>query len=640
MQNLLRDLTELLSKDDRLVSEGKLLKNKVIELALKMDSDLIKLLLKSKPIKKHFFTDVDGVLVFDKIKFQKFVSNKEFLPDSYTAFKNKIGLVNENGNYLSESKEVVLAWPYKDCVLEGGQTKEDQKRDEIFWNETLAPDEIDRLLAPKVFTNFIRYDTHGERQLTGKEVIDFSKENLIIKGNNLLSLHSLKAQFRGYVKLIYIDPPFNTASAANTFSYNNNFNHSAWLTFIKNRIEIAKEMLSTDGIFVTAIDHYELFYLGVLCDEVFGRENRMGVISVVHNPGGRQDDAFFPTAHENMLFYAKDISSAKLLTLGSSNEKISQYVLSDRYGNYKLRGFRRSGNNSRREQRPELYYPIYYNPQTNHISLEKKHGHIEILPIDEKRIERCWRWGKETLIEKLDRYIEVKRTNKGFDIYIKEREDDYKGEKPKTIWDKPKYTGQTATNELKKLFGDKVFSYPKSHYLIMDVLKISTEKDDIVMDFFGGSGTTAHAVLELNREDGGNRQFIICEQMDYVETVTTKRVVKVVEHIGKGEFIYCELMKYNEAYIQRIRKAKTAADLLAIWKNMQEKAFISYRVEPKAINENISDFEKLTIDEKKRLLIEILDKNQLYVNYSEMDDAEYRISETDKKLNRKFYEER
>ena len=120
MQNLLRDLTELLSKDDRLVSEGKLLKNKVIELALKMDSDLIKLLLRSKPIKKHFFADADGVLVFDKIKFQKFVSNKEFLPDSYTAFKNKIGLVNETGNYLSESKEVVLAWPYKDCVLEGG----------------------------------------------------------------------------------------------------------------------------------------------------------------------------------------------------------------------------------------------------------------------------------------------------------------------------------------------------------------------------------------------------------------------------------------------------------------------------------------------------------------------------------------
>ena len=123
MQNLLKNLTELLSKDERVFSEGKLLKNKIIELALKMDADLIRLLLKSEPIKNHFFTLIDNVLVFDKIKFQKFVSNKEFLPDSYTAFKNKIGLVSEEGYYLSESKEVVLVWPYKDCVLEGGQNE-------------------------------------------------------------------------------------------------------------------------------------------------------------------------------------------------------------------------------------------------------------------------------------------------------------------------------------------------------------------------------------------------------------------------------------------------------------------------------------------------------------------------------------
>ena len=154
MQNLLNELKQLLLQDERCVAEGQLLKNKVVELALSIDAQLIKLLLKNKSIKKHFFTDIDGVLVFDKIKFQHFISNKEFLPDSYTAFKNKIGLANENSDYLSESREVVIAWPYKDCVLEGGQTKEDQKRDEIFWNETLAPDEIDRLLAPKVFTSF------------------------------------------------------------------------------------------------------------------------------------------------------------------------------------------------------------------------------------------------------------------------------------------------------------------------------------------------------------------------------------------------------------------------------------------------------------------------------------------------------
>jgi adenine-specific DNA-methyltransferase len=153
MQNLLEELKLLLSEDERLVIEGKLFKNKVIELGLNCDASLLKLLLKNEKIKRHFFTEVDGFLVFDKIKFQRFVSNKEFLPDSFTAFKNKIGLANEDGEYLSESKEVVLSWPYKDCILEGGQTKEDQKRDEIFYNETLAPDEIDRL-QEKAFLSY------------------------------------------------------------------------------------------------------------------------------------------------------------------------------------------------------------------------------------------------------------------------------------------------------------------------------------------------------------------------------------------------------------------------------------------------------------------------------------------------------
>lgn len=293
MQNLLEELIQLLSEDERLVSEGKLLKNKVIELALNMDAGLINLLLKNVSIKRHFFAEIGGVLVFDKIKFQRFVSNKQFLPDSYTAFKNKIGLVNENRDYLSESREVVLAWPYKDCVLEGGQIKEDQKRNEIFWNETLAPDEIDRLLAPKVFTNFKRYDKDGEHDLSGKEKIDFSKENLIIKGNNLLALHSLYKRFAGKVKLIYIDPPYNTGSEGDTFVYNNNFKHSSWLTFIKNRLETARKLLKDDGFIAIAIDHVEIYYLGAIADEIFGRENRVGLVTVLHNPKGRNLSKFF-----------------------------------------------------------------------------------------------------------------------------------------------------------------------------------------------------------------------------------------------------------------------------------------------------------------------------------------------------------
>ncbi|HOQ38658.1 MAG TPA: site-specific DNA-methyltransferase, partial [Acetivibrio sp.] len=189
---LLEELRLLLGKDERLVSEGKLLKNKIIELVAKNDKELIKLLLSNERIKDNFFSKIDEVLIFDREKFMKFVNNKEFLPDSYTAFKNKIGLT-ANENYIAQSKEVVLSWPYKDCILEGGQEDPDEKRKEIFHNEILAPDEIDRLLDPKVFTNFKRIDKDGEHSVEEIKQTD----NLIIKGNNLLVLHSLKERLAG-----------------------------------------------------------------------------------------------------------------------------------------------------------------------------------------------------------------------------------------------------------------------------------------------------------------------------------------------------------------------------------------------------------------------------------------------------------
>lgn len=633
-------LQTLLKSDQRFVDkDGDLLKSEVIDKAWKIDRKLIELLLDDESIKSKFFDEIKGHWIFNINTFIDYVQDKNFYDSSYTKFRNKIGLTID-GKFLKGRGEVALVWPYKDCILEGGQTKEEEKRKEIFFNEVLAQDEIDRLLDPKVMTNFKRYTVNGEEKVTEfkRDKDGTIRENLIIKGNNLLALHSLKTQFRGKVKLIYIDPPFNTASAANTFAYNNNFNHSVWLTFMKNRIESAKNILLPNGIFVVSIDHYELFYLGVLCDEVFGRENRMGVISVVHNPGGRQDDIFFPTAHENMLFYAKDILKAEIFTLGANKIKISQYVQSDIFGNYKLRGFRRSGNNSKREQRPGLFYPIYYNPKTNHISLEKIYGYIEILPIDEKGIERCWRWGKETFLEKFDKYLEVKKTKKNrYDFYIKEREDDYKGEKPKTIWDKSKYTGQTATSELKKIFGDRVFSYPKSVFLIMDVMKITTRENDIVLDFFAGSGTTAHAVLNLNKEDGGKRKFVLCEQMDYAESITAERVKKVITNNKNGNFIYCELMKYNEAFVERIRDAENSEALLTIWEDMKAHSFLNYNIDIKKMDESIEEFKKLPVAKQKEMLMGILNKNQLYVNLSEIEDQDFKVSDEAKQLNRLFY---
>jgi adenine-specific DNA-methyltransferase len=271
MQNLYNDLEKLLKQDERFFAEGKILKNVATELAIKLDVQLLKLLLKDKQLKEYFFVEADGVLVFDQDKFVKFINNKEFLPDSFTAFKNHIGLA-EGNEYLKDSGKIVLAWPYKDCVLEGGQDKEDVKRNEIFYNEILAPDEIDRLFEPKVLTNFKKVDKTGEHKV---EQIN-EQDNLLIKGNNLLTLHSLKKKYRGKVKLIYIDPPYNTGSEGDTFAYNNNFKHSSWLTFIKNRLEVAKEFITEDGFIAIAIDHVELYYLGALADEIFGRENRVG----------------------------------------------------------------------------------------------------------------------------------------------------------------------------------------------------------------------------------------------------------------------------------------------------------------------------------------------------------------------------
>lgn len=670
MQNLLKDLTELLSKDDRLVSEGKLLKNKVIELALKMDASLIKLLLSIDPIKKHFFKDIDGILVFDKIKFQKFVSNKEFLPDSYTAFKNKIGLVNEAGDYLSESKEVVLAWPYKDCVLEGGQTKEDQKRNEIFWNETLAPDEIDRLLAPKVLTNFKKYDKDGEHELAGKEEIDFSKENLIIKGNNLLALHSLYKHFAGKVKLIYIDPPYNRDEDKATF-YNDNFNHSTWLTFMKNRLEISKKLLKPDGVLFISIDDNEQAYLKVLCDTIFRRENFLANIAYERSgvSGLGQGGDFVVNTHESILSYTKNRSDFKAYDLTGEGdfgyEEMKRYnkILKKVGTGKEIRRFTAPATNE------EVIILKHQDFEIETISLRNFENRVaEIKAIYFKNFENIFR---NTSIQEENefqnkilsfckdgfysaKYLVSRGKHKGkwitayyFNgqvfVWLKDSATISEGEIVKTnklsdFWDHASIPKADLANE----GGVKLRRGKKPENLMKRLFEMTTQSSDIVLDFFTGSGTTCAVAHKMGL------QYIGIEQLDYEENDSVIRLQNVIKGdqsgISKavnwkrgGSFVHCELLRHNEAYIDHIQKAKATNALLTIWNEMKGKAFISYKVDPKAINENISDFENLSFDEQKRFLIEILDKNQLYVNYSEIGDKEYSISDADKKLNRKFY---
>lgn len=265
MQNLFNELIHLLKANQRFVEDGKPLRNKIVEAALAMDASLLRLLLSNVTLKKHFFQDVDGVQVFDKVGFQTFVSNKAFLSDSYTSFKNKIGLT-ANNSFISERGDVVLAWPYKDGLLEGSQTSETEKRNERFCNETLAPDDIDALLRPKVFTSFVTYKNSCEEKR-----VPTGFENIIIRGNNFLTLYSLKLFLHGRIKLIYIDPPYNTGE--DSFGYNDSFKHSTWLTYMKNRLQVAAELLAPDGSIWINIDDEECHYLKVLCDEIFGREN-------------------------------------------------------------------------------------------------------------------------------------------------------------------------------------------------------------------------------------------------------------------------------------------------------------------------------------------------------------------------------
>jgi adenine-specific DNA-methyltransferase len=307
-------LTDLLKTDPRLMDdEGELVVAAVQDRAWKIDRDLVKLLLSNAEIKAKFFEEIEGYWIFNTNTFIDYVSQKNFLDNSYTRFGNRIGLTI-GGKYLHKQREdVALVWAYKDTVLEGGQTKEEEKRKEIFFNEVLAQDEINRLLDPKVLTNFTRYTAKGIQPLKDfkRDENGVVRENLIIKGNNLLALHTLKTQFREQVKLIYIDPPYNIGN--DSFGYNDNFNHSSWLTFMKNRLEVARELLRKDGALFVQIDLHELGYIQVLLDELFGMENRVQIIAVkTASPAGFKTVNPGPIdVTEYILFYTKDRKSFK-----------------------------------------------------------------------------------------------------------------------------------------------------------------------------------------------------------------------------------------------------------------------------------------------------------------------------------------
>ena len=635
-QNFNEKLTALLkTHPDFLDDAGELIPAAVRDHAWQLNHDLIKLLLTDDEIKATFFDEIEGHWVFNHNTFINYITDKNFLANSYTQFRNKIGL-NIGGKFLRERGEVSLVWPYKDCVLEGGQTKEEEKRKEIFFNETLAQDEINRMFDPKVLTNWKRHTAEGRQAVTDiqRDENGVIRENLIIKGNNLIALHTLKQQFRGQVKLIYIDPPYNPDSPSNTFMYNNNFKRSSWLTFMRNRLEIAKALLRDDGSMIVAIDENEQNYLGVLLDEVFP-EHEKHCITIVHNPRGVQGTNFSYT-HEYAFFV---IPKGKKV-IGDREIPAEEITWSN---------FRNWGGESRREDAKNCFYPVIVEngkvvgfgdvlDDDEHPSGQTvTDGERDfVYPIDQNMIERKWRYARQS-VDQIKHLLRARKTKTGYEIELGKDFGMYR-----TVWEDKRYDANIyGTQLVKSLVPDCEFDFPKSLWNVYDCLRsvIKDDKEAIVLDFFGGSGTTAHAVLELNK-DGGSRKFIICEQMHYVETVTRERVKKVIEQDNKGDFIYCELMQYNQVYMDKIQSVRSSEALMALWKDIAENAFLNWYVNPEMPEAAINDFIAIDdVEKQKHLLAELLDKNQLYVNLSEIEDVDFEVSAEDKALNKKFYGE-
>ena len=363
--------------------------------------------------------------------------------------------------------------------------------------------------------------------------------NILIEGDNYHSLSVLNYTHRGAVDVIYVDPPYNTGNKS--WVYNNDyvekedsFRHSKWVSFFEKRLRLSRNLLSDRGIIVVTIDDYEIGTVRLLMDEIFGEENRLGLVTIMHNPRGRSDDKYFATSHEYALFYSKNVDSAITYKIDLTQEQAELFNLVDATSNYRLLPLKRTGSNSTPKERPKLFFPIFVNEKTLAISTKKQGaGWIEVLPKDGTGSDRVWRWGKEKIEKEWETELVAKIKNDKCSLFTKDRIKS--GRKPKTIWIEPSYDASShGTVLLENILNKrKVFDYPKSLYAVIDTLKILSKenKTSVVLDFFAGSGTTGHAVMELNQQDGGQRKFILCTNNEnkICEEVTYERIKRVMK---------------------------------------------------------------------------------------------------------------
>ena len=656
-------------------NQGDLMLNKIHDLVDKTDENLIGLLLENQELREKFFIPLtpkggNTVLVFKTYDF-KFFLDENKIDNSYTQYENRIGLT-AGRKFLKDSADVVLDFPYKDCILEGGQSTEEGtdsyfeydandnhyqekkvKRKEIFFNIILAKDEIDRLLEPKAFTNIKKYTPNGVEFPSIGEVPKgrggfFTrdengtiKDNLIIKGNNLLALHTLKSEFAGKVKLIYIDPPYNTGS--DSFAYNDNFNHSTWLTFMRNRLLIARELLREDGVIFVSIDDSEQAYLKVLMDEVFEKKHFITNFVWTRKRKGSFLSKKIRKMTEFIICFSKSEGDLSLFGEDAYSDKWQPIV--KRTNSLKKLNFPK--NIIKTTLKDGIYEKLYRGNNETGISFLNDFNVKDGLIVNDIEVEGKFVWTQQFLDNELINGSEISLSNKfGFNVLRYDQSEKFKA--PSTIINRDNNVGtnEEATQELAAMFDVEIgtiFNYNKPVSLLKYLINMVCfeDKNAIVLDYHCGSGTTGHALLELNKTDDGNRKFIIIEQMDYAETVTAKRISKVIENNKAGSFVYLELAKNNQNAIEYIQSCENYEALVAFFDKMCDTYFLHYNVKVAAFREVIckeDNFKKLTLDQQKIMFAKMLDLNQLYVNVSDMKDSRFGLSENDIAITKDFYQ--
>jgi len=683
-ENFKSVLENILKKDERLVDgNGELNGNLIHEYASSLDEGLIELLLNEEATREKFFLKVKDVYVFKQNDF-KFFLDENKIDNSYTQYANRIGL-STGGKFLKDIDDVVLDFPYKDCVLEGGQSTEEgtdtyfeydeneqdyiekeAKRKEIFFNQILAKDEIDRLTEPKAFTNIKRYTEKGEEKITSFNRNEKGQitDNLIIKGNNLLALHALKEQFQGKVKLIYIDPPYNTGN--DEFKYNDKFNHSTWLTFMKNRLEEAFHLLHSDGAIFISINHIELPYLSILLDQIFSRENKLPLITLKAGTTAsyRSINDCPVNVTEFVIAYSKTTGykPKQVYRETSYSEDYSHIILNpeETPENWKLKsltGYVHEKNNCKnwREFKKKFgptWKKIRFDEMEKY-ALKNKTSVVSLNTLQKPsdKISIAVKKSKDVR----DKVFEVKRKN-AESIYC------YNGRTLAFFSNKfREIDGELVPSEiLTNIWSDISFlgigpegsvtleNGKKPEYLLKTIIELITDSGDLVLDYHLGSGTTAAVAHKMNR------QYIGVEQLEYGDNDSVTRLNNVIngdktgvsdyEDIkwkGGGSFVYCELAKNNQKAIDKIMSCKSLKELITLFDELYEKYFLNYNVKVRVFKEKIvkeKEFQNLSLNRQKEIFARMLDLNQLYVNVSDMEDSRFKLSDEDIALTKNFYQ--